>query len=219
MTFYIEGNPVLNDNNIIWKPVIGYEQHYVVSNTGLVKSIERKVRNSTISFRVVKEKMKTSNTSTTSDYLYVLLYKNDCMKNKSIHRLVAEAFITNPGNKPMVNHIDGNKLNNNVCNLEWVSSRENKAHAKELGLMNYNYPTKGKKFGNKSKYHNVQWDKSRNKWKAHISVNNKPQFQKRFDSEDEAALHVNWILDKLNITDRPRNVISRTSSNDYPAGE
>lgn len=59
------------------------------------------------------------------------------MKNVSIHRLVAEIFVPNPDGKPEVNHKDGNKMNNNADNLEWVTGAENKRHCREvLGKFN-----------------------------------------------------------------------------------
>lgn len=62
-------------------------------------------------------------------YLFVCAKENGRRKNLLIHRLVAEAFIPNPENKPEVNHIDGNPHNNRVDNLEWVTSSENRKHA------------------------------------------------------------------------------------------
>ena len=64
-----------------------------------------------------------------SSYLQVLLWKNGRRKMKYLHRLVAETFIPNPENLPEVNHKDGNKSNNCVDNLEWVTHRDNQIHA------------------------------------------------------------------------------------------
>lgn len=68
-------------------------------------------------------------------YKRVMLCHNGKKYHKRIHRLVAESFIPNPNNKLEVNHIDGDKTNNNVFNLEWVTAEENKRHAKENDLI------------------------------------------------------------------------------------
>ncbi len=62
--------------------------------------------------------------------------------NLKVHRMVAESFIHNPNDLPAVNHIDGNKLNNTVENLEWMSVRDNNAHARKIGLVKSYSPTK-----------------------------------------------------------------------------
>lgn len=123
-----------------------------------------------------------------------------------VHRLVALNFLPNPLNKKYVNHLDGNKLNNCLSNLEWVTNSENIVHARRTGLNPYNLPTLGIKKGKGSKYHNVSYDKSRNKWKATIRENGKNLGQKRFDTEDEAALYVNYLID-LHKLSRPKNII------------
>lgn len=68
-------------------------------------------------------------------YLSVDLYKDGKRVTRGVHRLVAEAFIPNPENKPEVNHKDGNKHNNSISNLEWVTKKENVRHAWDNGLV------------------------------------------------------------------------------------
>lgn len=108
-----------------WKPVVGYEGLYEVSNFGRVKALE-KVRVSGRGYgliRVYPEKiMKTSDKAI---YQKVVLRKDGKEKLKSVHRLVADAFIPNPDNLPQVNHKDENKHNNHVDNLEWCTCRYN----------------------------------------------------------------------------------------------
>lgn len=67
-------------------------------------------------------------------YHQVSLYNNGVRSTKRVHRLVAEAYIPNPENKPDINHKDGNKLNNDVSNLEWCTKSENMRHAYDTGL-------------------------------------------------------------------------------------
>lgn len=115
-----------------WKDIEGYEGIYQVSNYGNVKSLARQRRNSK-GIYMQKEKL-LSLTNTSTGYKKVELVKNGKKKGYKVHRLVAMAFIDNPENKPEVNHIDGNKINNHVDNLEWVTSSENSIHAYKTGL-------------------------------------------------------------------------------------
>ncbi len=73
---------------------------------------------------------------TSGKYLAVTLTHNKKEKRFTIHRLLANAFITNPKNKPQVNHIDGDKHNNKLANLEWCTASENITHARDTGLTN-----------------------------------------------------------------------------------
>lgn len=119
----------------MWKDIEDYVGYYQVSNKGNIKSLKRIVmRDNGWKFTVSEKILKTS--IGTSGYLRAFLYFDKKSKTKSISRLVAKAFIPNPLNKKEINHIDGNKLNNVVSNLEWVSPKENMAHAWEMGLIN-----------------------------------------------------------------------------------
>lgn len=102
----------------IWKDIIGYENKYQISNIGNVRNSKLKHIESII-----------SNTG----YVRIGL-RNQGKKLFLVHRLVAIAFIPNLENKPHINHIDGNKLNNTIINLEWVTQSENEIHAHKTGL-------------------------------------------------------------------------------------
>lgn len=112
----------------IWKDVQGYKGQYQVSNLGRVKSLKRKLENG----RTVSEKILNSSSKkkTQDGYLMVAL----AGRTFRVNRLVATAFIPNPDNKPVVNHIDGNKENNKADNLEWATISENMLHAYRCGL-------------------------------------------------------------------------------------
>ena len=112
--------------NEIWKPVPGFEDRYGVSNFGRVKSIKR-VCKTEKGVRIVPEKILNGSLDTYG-YLFVVLSKDGKHKNYLIHKLVMSAFTCNPENKPQINHLDGNKLNNNLTNLEWSTAKENINH-------------------------------------------------------------------------------------------
>jgi len=107
----------------------GYEGQYSVTKDGRVYSHARYDSRGHLS------KGKWMNPSPDNKgYLRVTLRSNGCQKTLKVHRLVAQLFIPNPHCKPEVNHIDGNKANNNLHNLEWSTSSENASHAFRTGL-------------------------------------------------------------------------------------
>lgn len=105
-----------------WKNIKNYEGLYQISNTGKVKSLERKTK---IPHAIRTEQEKILKLGKRNGYYVLTLNKNNKRKAHQVHRLVAEAFIPNPENKPFVNHKDFNPLNNNLNNLEWVTQKEN----------------------------------------------------------------------------------------------
>src|SRR3990167_6659485 len=115
----------------IWKDIKGYEWFYQVSNLGGVKSLSRLIKRKVWTPYNGKA-LKGHNDK--DGYLKVLIRNNEIVKYLFIHRLVAISFMENQYNKPQVNHIDGNKKNNVVENLEWCSAHENRLHAYKIGL-------------------------------------------------------------------------------------
>ena len=188
-----------NNQNEVWKPFPEFETLYEVSNTGRVRSISEYRK-------YTKHRIKKLNPrSDTCAYLHATLSNKGTSHRRAVHRAVAIAFIPKVEGKNIVNHIDGDKHNNKVSNLEWVTMSENHKHAFALGLKKPSKSQTGNKCGTTSKYHNVGFDSSRNKWKISIKVDGVMRVQKRFGSEKEAALAVNYYLDELGIHDRPRN--------------
>lgn len=116
----------------IWKDISGYEGLYQISNFGRVKSLARMVNNNG-GFYLSKERFLKAGIDS-NGYALVVLSKNDKNKSVRIHRLVAIAFVNNLKNTNIVNHIDGNKLNNIYTNLEWITSSQNNTHAYKTGL-------------------------------------------------------------------------------------
>lgn len=110
----------------IWKDIVGYEGYYQVSTLGRVRSVDKIVKGKNGSTRFVKGQILQPNLS--EGYLMVGLSKNGRHSTIRVHRLVAKSFISNPKNKRTVNHIDENKLNNVVENLEWATDKENCNH-------------------------------------------------------------------------------------------
>ena len=122
----------------IWKDIKEYEGLYQVSNFGRVKSLE-KWSDTRHGPKTRKRPEMIKSLSYNANYMRVNLNKDNKKTLHYVHRLVAIAFIDNPNNKPEVNHLDGNKTNNNLFNLEWVTTKENLLHAWENGLGNNQY--------------------------------------------------------------------------------
>ena len=113
----------------VWKRA-SRNPNYLVTNTGRIRR---------------DGSTKDHSTRDHNGYLITDLYSQGNRETVRVSRLIAEEFIPNPDNKPEVNHIDGNKHNNNVSNLEWVSKKENVRHAWDNGLAKPSYGMQGKK--------------------------------------------------------------------------
>ena len=161
-----------------FKSVKGYEGLYEVSNLGRIKSLSR------LSFTGRKLKEKILNPPINNrGYRKLHLSKNGKTKTRQVHQLVAESFLNHIvcGHILVVNHIDFNRTNNNVNNLEIVTQRENsnRKHIKHT-----------------SKYTGVHWSKPNRKWKSQININGKMKYLGYFVNELDASLAYEKELNK-----------------------
>lgn len=123
-----------------WEKIEGYE--YEVSSTGKVRSLDRITRHTYGG--TAKRVSKILSPNTVDGYHIVILCKNGINKSMRVHRLVAQAFIPNPDNKPQVNHKNSIRTDNRVENLEWCTCQENIIHGYKYGSIKPTEPWKGK---------------------------------------------------------------------------
>jgi hypothetical protein len=161
-------------NTEIWKDIPEYEGTYQVSDIGNVKSLGREVlRNGNT--MIIKEKILKPSPNN-QGYLLVGLCSNSLKKNMKVHVLVAMAFLNHKPDgthKIVVDHINNNKLDNRLVNLQLINHRENTSKDRKNGT---------------SKYTGVCWQKLNNKWQAEITINGKKKYLGLFTDEYEAHL-------------------------------
>lgn len=173
-------------NEEIWKDIPGHEGYYQVSDMGNVKSLVRNYflkRNNCLAIK--KEKI-IKNTTTYDGYRAVTFTLNNTRKLYKVHQLVAMAFLNHMPDrtqKIVVDHIDNDKSNNKLSNLQLITQRQNASKDRK---------------NTTSKYTGVCWEKFTNKWVAHITINGKNKKIGRFEKEIEASNAYNEILKSLN---------------------
>ena len=118
-------NTVTDQQDEVWKDVVGYEGLYRISNQGTVCRLYKNGKVNFMTPRIL------------NGYWRVKLCNGNTQKEYFLHRLIAQAFIPNPDNKPEINHINGIKTDNRIENLEWVTRSENAIHATKTGLLKY----------------------------------------------------------------------------------
>lgn len=131
----------------IWKDILGYENEYEISSYGRVRAKYREFIGKDGKLKKYHPRyLKLDSSIVKKGYARVTLSKDYKIERFQVHRLVAEHFIPNPENKPFVNHIDNNGLNNHVTNLEWCTQSENMMHAQKQGRL-FNAQSKGGTIG------------------------------------------------------------------------
>ena len=151
-----------------WKEITDYP-NYKISNLGNVRNKKGNILALDI----------------TRNHYYVKLYKNSKGKTKYIHQLLAEAFIPNPNNLELIDHIDKNPLNNSLDNLRWANKSIN-----SLNRISKSHT---------SKFRGVSWDKSKNNFQVKIELNGKSTYIGRFEIEEEGARAFNEFVISHNL--------------------
>lgn len=175
-------------NNEIWKDI--EDLPYQVSNLGNVRrhpeSKYKHKGNNYIQPYINK-----------TGYQCVNLYKHSKVHKFLVHRLVAIYFISNPEDKPYINHKDGDRLNNSLDNLEWCTQSENCQHAWDTGLQTNRYANASvKRKNSSSRYVGVSWSEQRQRWCTCIGINKKTIGLGRHKSEIEAAkAYDNYVIE------------------------
>lgn len=181
----------------IWKDVPGYEGQYQVSNYGRVKSLGRVTELN--GGRQRKEPELIMKYTKRSGYPTLILRRSGDRKSAQIHRLVAQAFIPNPGNLPVVNHLDYDRENNRVDNLEWCTQKENVRYSSERMRKP---KTKSKTSNIKEKYiHEIIRKNGVRRYRVCIHSNRKSVVDRSFSKLEEAVEFRNEVLNwgKANI--------------------
>lgn len=166
-------------NNEIWKDIENLP--YQVSTLGVVRRHPE-------ASHVHKNKTHVAPYLNSRGYWCIHLYSKSKMYTYLVHRLLALSFINNPEDKPHINHIDGDRTNNSLGNLEWVTQAENCQHAWDTGLQTNRYTNASvKRKNSSSRYVGVSWSEQRQRWCTCIGLNKKTIGLGRHKSEIQAA--------------------------------
>lgn len=120
---------------MLYMPIKDYEGLYEINPSGVIRSVDRTLKVTGQKNRLFKGRILAITANVQTGYLTVSLWKDNVGKTKYVHRLVAETFIPNPHNLPEVNHIDANRQNASVTNLEWCTRSGNMKHAYNIGAL------------------------------------------------------------------------------------
>jgi hypothetical protein len=166
-----------------WKEIKGYENLYAVSDLGNVKSLEKEVLMKG-KFPYIKKEKVLNPFIQKNGYLAVGLTIGKKIKTFKVHQLVAVSFLNHEicGMKIIVDHINNDRKDNRLNNLQLISQRENSSKDRRNGT---------------SKFIGVCWDKQNNKWRSQISIEGKTKLLGCFDTEEEASIVYNEKLRTL----------------------